>query len=268
MANVVVRRSRAGRTRFVRHATSIALAVLGLVLGLVGWQIAGTAQPVLLATPGRSWEALVALAQSGELGQAFLESGVIFVIGLVLATIVGIGYGILISRVRWLRDATSWLIFALQAVPIIALAPLIVVAVGFGTGAKSLVVFLSAVFPILINTMEGAKHAPGPLLDVTRIFRSREWRVWADLLLPHTLPYAMTGIRQGIAMAFVGTMVAEFFLNANGIGGLMLGASARFDTALVLALSVLIAVVAVILIGFGRLLERAAGRWKPEEVSE
>jgi len=238
--------------------------VIGLILGLIAWQVAGTAEPVLLATPARSFDAFVALIGSGELGRALGESGVIFGLGLALSIVVGVGYGILLARVRWLREATGWLIFALQAVPIVALAPIIVVVVGFGIEAKTLVVFLSAVFPILINTMEGAKHTPTALLDVTHIYRAREWRIWLDLLLPHTAPFAMTGIRQGIAMAFVGTLVAEFFLDANGIGGLMLAASATFDTPSVLALTVLTAVIAVALIGIGRLLERATAPWREE----
>jgi len=238
--------------------------VIGLGVGLVLWTIAGTNQPVLLSTPWRSWQACVALISSGALSTAVAQSGGIFLAGLAAAIVVGVGYGILVTRVRILSDATTWLVFALQSVPIVAVAPIVLIVMGFGFSAKVFVVFASAVFPVLINTMGGARHVPAALLDAAHIFRSSEARIWRDVLIPHTIPYAMSGIRQGIAMALVGTLVAEFFLNASGIGGLMLSASSRFDTSTVLALTVFIAVVAVILMGAGALLERIFDSWRTE----
>ncbi len=182
-------------------------------------------------------------------------------IGLALAIVAGVGFGLLLSRAR-LRASTDWLLFALQSVPIVALAPLILSAFGFGLPAKTLVVFLTAVFPIVVNTAEGAHRVPATLLEVARTFRSSEWRIWKDVLLPHTVPYAMTGVRQGIAMAFVGTLAAEFFLNASGVGGLLLAAGTRFDTATVLGLTVLVSVLAVALMGCGRAVERHFARWR------
>jgi ABC-type nitrate/sulfonate/bicarbonate transport system permease component len=245
----------------------MAYAIGGLLLGIVGWTIAGTVQPVLLSTPIRSFDALMSVVADGSLGRALAESGVIFGIGLSLSIVVGVGYGILVTRLLALREATQWLVFALQAVPVIAVAPIILAVAGFGVGAKSFVVFVSAVFPIMINTMEGARNAPQDLLDVAHMYRSSERQIWEHVLLPHTVPYAMTGVRQGIAAAFVGTLVAEFFLNASGVGGLMVAASARLDTASVLALTIFVAVIAVLLMAAGRLLERFFARWREETPS-
>ncbi|WP_051760502.1 ABC transporter permease [Herbidospora cretacea] len=238
------------------------VSLAGLALGLIAWQVAGQRDPVLLATPVRSVEALAAMVSDGTLPAALLDTGLLFVAGLAAAIVGGVGYGLVLSRSRALRGSTGWLVFAFQSVPIVALAPLILAAFGFGFGAKTLVVFLSAVFPILINTAEGAKHAPRTLLEVARVHRSGEWPLWRDVLIPHTLPYAMSGIRQGIAMAFVGTFIAEFFLQATGIGGLLLSASARFDSATVLGLTVLVSVLAALLMGLGRRLERAFAPWR------
>lgn len=255
-----------GRSVSRRRLLSVGLSGIGLVLGLVVWHVSGSAEPVLLSTPLGSAETLIRLIETGELVEALAESGLIFVLGLFASIVVGVGVGVLLARSSMLYGATGWLVFALQAVPIIAVAPLIVLAVGFDTGAQVLVVFLSAVFPILVPTMEGARQVPPSLVDVTKIFRSREWRVWRDLLLPHTVPYAMTGVRQGIAMALVGTLVAEFFLKVNGLGGLILAASANFDTSTVLGLTILIAVIAVVLMNVVSLVERRFATWK--EVGE
>ncbi|MFD3519934.1 ABC transporter permease [Streptomyces sp. NPDC058653] len=245
-----------------RRLVPLAISAAGLLVGLGLWQWAGRRDPVLFATPGRSLSALATLTEDGTLPSALLSSGRLLVVGLALAIVGGVGFGLLLSRARLLRSSTDWLLFALQSVPIVALAPLILSAFGFGLPAKTLVVFLTAVFPIAVNTAEGAHRVPATLLEVARTFRSSEWRIWKDVLLPHTVPYAMTGVRQGIAMAFVGTLAAEFFLNASGVGGLLLAASTRFDSATVLGLTLLVSVLAVALMGCGRAVEGYFARWR------
>lgn len=245
-----------------RRLVPLAISTAGLLVGLGLWQWAGQRDPVLFATPGRSLSALADITEDGTLPSALLSSGRLLVVGLALAIVAGVGFGLLLSRARLLRSSTDWLLFALQSVPIVALAPLILSAFGFGLPAKTLVVFLTAVFPIAVNTAEGAHRVPATLLEVARTFRSSEWRIWQDVLLPHTVPYAMTGVRQGIAMAFVGTLAAEFFLNASGVGGLLLAASTRFDSATVLGLTLLVSVLAVALMGCGRAVEGYFARWR------
>ncbi|GAA4197332.1 ABC transporter permease [Streptosporangium oxazolinicum] len=240
----------------------VAISLIGLLAGLLAWQVLGQRDPVLLATPVRSFESLAAMTRDGTLPGALADTGVLFLAGLAAAVVGGVGYGLVLSRSRRLRTSTQWLVFAVQSVPIVALAPLILAAFGFGFWAKVLVVFLSAVFPVLINTAEGARHTPVTLLEVARVHRSGEWALWRDVLLPHAMPYAMSGIRQGIAMAFVGTFIAEFFLEATGIGGLLLGASSRFDSATVLGLTVLVSVLAAMLMALGQVLERAFAPWR------
>lgn len=252
-----------GKNRHVvRRLIPLAISAAGLLVGLGVWQWAGQRDPVLFATPGRSLSALATLTEDGTLPSALLSSGRLLVVGLALAIVAGVGFGLLLSRARLLRSSTDWLLFALQSVPIVALAPLILSAFGFGLPAKTLVVFLTAVFPIAVNTAEGAHRVPTTLLEVARTFRSSEWRIWKDVLLPHTVPYAMTGVRQGIAMAFVGTLAAEFFLNASGVGGLLLAASTQFDSATVLGLTLLVSVLAVALMGCGRAVEGYFARWR------
>ncbi len=241
--------------------------LVGLVAGVAIWQIVGQRDPVLFATPGRSLDAVNATISDGSLPSALRASGTVFGLGLVAAAAVGFGYGLLVARSPALRSSTEWLVYAMQSVPIVALAPLILSTLGFGLLAKSIVVFLTAVFPILINTAEGARRAPATLLDVAHVYRSSEWRLWHDVLIPHTVPYAMTGLRQGIAMALVGTLVAEFFLNASGIGGLLLTASANFDSATVLGLTLVVSALAVTLMALGRLLERRIAPWREQNKS-
>lgn len=241
---------------------TVAGGSIGLAVGLVVWQIVSAAEPVLFASPAASFTAVADLARTGELGAAALDSGRTFAVGLLIALLIGIPFGLILSRARIVRRGLLWLVFALQAVPLVALAPMVSATIGYGFSAKVLLVFLAAFFPVVLNTMEGGRNAPALLLDVAKVTRSSEVRIWRDILVPFTLPYIMTGVRQAIATAMIGTLVAEFFLNVSGIGAILLAASARFDIATVLGVTVTLAVAAVALISIGRGLERLASPWQ------
>ncbi|WP_213453796.1 ABC transporter permease [Rhizomonospora bruguierae] len=242
----------------------IVLPLLAFGLGLVAWQLAGQQNPVLFATPGQSAGALVEFAADGSLGEALWQSAQLYVIGLSAAIFVGVVYGFLLSRVRLMREGTEWLIYFVQAIPVVALTPFILSGLGFGLAAKSLVVFIVTVFPILINTSEGARQVPSVLAEVAKIYGSNERRFWIDVLIPHSMPYVMTGVRQGIAIAFVGTVAAEFFLNPTGLGGMLLLAGNRFDSAAALGLTLLIAVLAAVLVALGGVVEKKFSPWRQE----
>jgi len=97
---------------------------------------------------------------------------------------------------------------------------------------------------------------PRQHLDVAAIFGSNERQLWRDVIIPYVTPYAMTGIKQSIALSMAGTLVAEFFLNPDGVAALLLQGTTIVNTAWVLAVTVFIAALAVILVGVGELIER------------
>ena len=97
----------------------------------------------------------------------------------------------------------------------VALIPFILSMMGFGFAPKVLVVFLFAVFPVLYNTVEGARSIKPEMIEVAQSFRSSEWALWREVMLPYTLPYTMTGVRQAIGRALVGMIAAEFFLSVD-----------------------------------------------------
>ena len=118
------------------------------------------------------------------------------------------------------------------------------------------------IFPILLGTAEGARSIPRQHLDVAAVFGSNERQLWRDVILPYVTPYAMTGIKQSIALTMVGTLVAEFFLNPDGVAALLLQGTTIVNTAWVLAVTVFVAALAVILVGVGELIERVLVRWR------
>jgi len=164
--------------------------------------------------------------------------------------------------VRALRIGIEPYIMIIYATPLVALIPFILSMMGFGFAPKVLVVFLFAVFPVLYNTVEGARSIKPELIEVAKSFRSSEWALWREVMLPYTLPYTMTGVRQAIGRALVGMVAAEFFLSSTGLGQLIMGASQNFDTAGVFASILVIGLVGVGLMRVGLVIERHFARWR------
>jgi NitT/TauT family transport system permease protein len=125
-----------------------------------------------------------------------------------------------------------------------------------------LVVFLFSVFPVIYNTVEGARSIKPEMIEVAKSFRSTEWALWRDVMVPYTLPYAMTGVRQAIGRALVGMIAAEFFLSSTGLGQLIMTASQNFDTAGVFASVLVIALIGVGLMRAGLMIEQHFARWR------
>src|SRR5258708_19369018 len=149
-----------------------------------------------------------------------------------------------------------------NSMPMAALIPFILSIMGFGLGAKVVVVFFVSVLAVLYNTMEGARSVKPELLEVARSYRSSEWRLWRDVMLPFTLPFTLTGIRQGIGRGLVGMVAAEFFLSASGIGKLITVNERDFDTPGVLAAIIVITIFGTVLMSLGRAVENRFAAWR------
>lgn len=238
-------------------------ALLSLVAGLALWEIAGRMTSAAFLVPlSETLVRLVQLAASGVLLTQFLSSASLFLTGVALAIVVGAPLGLLLARVQALRQALDLYIMLLYATPMVALIPFILSLMGFGFVPKVLVVFLFAVFPVLYNTVEGARSIRPELIEVARSFRSSERALWRDVLLPFVLPFALTGIRQAIGRALVGMVAAEFFLSASGIGMTLQSAAQSFDTATIFAAILLVTLLGVALMELGGALESHYAAWR------
>jgi len=173
---------------------------ISIFAGLALWEIAGRSTSAAFMVPFS--ETLVRLKQlvvGADFVAQFLDSAQLFLTGFVLALIVGMPLGMLLARVRVLRIGIEPYLMIIYATPMVALIPFILSLMGFGFAPKVLVVFLFAVFPVIYNTVEGARSIKPELIEVARSFRSSEWSLWREVMLPYTLPYTMTGVRQAIA---------------------------------------------------------------------
>lgn len=206
----------------------------------------------------RLWQ----LVKGGEFLTQLLDSGKLFLSGFILALVVGMPAGMLLARIRTLRIGVEPYIMILYATPMVALIPFILSMMGFGFAPKLLVVFLFAVFPVVYNTVEGARSIKPELIEVAKSFRSSEWALWREVMLPYTLPYTMTGVRQAIGRALVGMIAAEFFLSATGLGQLIMSASQNFDTGGVFASILIIGLLGIGLTRLGLVIEQHFARWR------
>ncbi len=227
------------------------------------WEAAGhVVSGAFWAPLSATLESVSETARNGFLVRQIMSSFQLYFSGLALAILVGAPLGLLLARVRWLRIALENYIMVLYATPMVALIPFILSMMGFGFAPKVLVVFLFAVFPVLYNTVEGARSIRPELVEVAHSFRSSEWRLWCDVMVPYTLPFTMTGIRQAIARGLVGMVAAEIFLSPSGLGQMIMMGSQNFDTAGLLAAILIIVLLGVGLMDFGRYLENRFAAWR------
>ena len=186
---------------------------------LVVWQLVGPhIDPIFFSYPSKIAVAFWQLTVSGELPRFLGQSLEVLLYGLLAAVVAGIPLAVLMARIRWLDWALDLPINAFYATPLVALVPLLVLWFGIYLQAKIIVVFLFAVFPILISTYQGVRECDKNMLEVAHSFRSNEWQVWQDVLLPFALPYVTAGIRLAIGRGLVGMVIAEFYTTITGLG--------------------------------------------------
>jgi ABC-type nitrate/sulfonate/bicarbonate transport system permease component len=247
----------------IRGGRQAAVSLLGLALGAAIWEYVGHhTQPSSFVTFTATIGALGHLIRDGELLRAMESSLKLFGAGLAIAIAIGFFFGLLLARIKPLRIGLEPYVAAMYATPTVALIPFILAVFGFEFRSKLIVVVLFGIWPILINTLEGARSVNQELLEVARSYRSNEPKLWWHVIVPYTLPYTMTGVRQSIARCLVGMIASEFLLSASGLGALIIINTERFETANVLASVLAITLLATVLMAVGRAIENYFARWK------
>lgn len=241
------------------------LRVLAWVVLLTAWELYGRfggVNPIMVTYPSAVFQAGVQIVGSGELWRYLQPSLVVLAAGLIGAAAAGIPVGVLMARFRLIEHTLDTFISALYSLPMVALVPLIVLWFGINVTAKIVVVGLFAVFPILINTVQGVKNVDESLLEVARSFRSPEARTWVDVVIPCSLPFIVTGLRLAVGRALVGMVLAEFYTSITGLGYMLVTYANAFATAKLFVPIVVIGVMGVGLTAGLNLLERRLAPWK------
>lgn len=237
--------------------------IVALLVFLLLWHLASIpAGKLLLPSPIDLVPALFDELRSGQLLSATAASLGVFATGYVIAVLTGVALGVLMGGVPRVGETLEIYVNALNATPRVALIPLVILWFGLGPVAKIVVVWLLAVLPILINTYTGVQNTDPDLLEAARSFGARRGQLFRYIMLPAALPYVVSGLRLGAAMAMVGTVFAELYTALSGLGYLMAQYSGSFQTAKYF-------VPVLVLAGFGmlvsellKIVERRLGRWK------
>jgi NitT/TauT family transport system permease protein len=248
-----------------RRVPGWVITVASVVLVVLAWEFFGRdVNPVFGSYPTAILEAAEALARSGKLWTALLESLQPFVAGYALAIVIGVPLGLVTGRFRTVEAAIGIYITAGYAMPLVALVPLLVLWLGLGFKVKVAIIFLLSVFPICINTWLGVNAVPRTLIEVGKSFVASDWVILRRIILPATLPYIMAGIRLAVGRAVVAMVIAEFFTSISGLGAIIITSANNFDTATTFVPIIVIMLMAVGLNFLIGLVERLVAPWQAE----
>jgi sulfonate transport system permease protein len=250
----------ARRHRRQLHNWIIRIISLALALGI--WEIAAqNVDPVLFTSPSKVAVAGYHMILSGELWNYLWPSLVVLAIGFALAVVFGIAIGLLLARFWVLDIALNVYITFLYSIPSVALVPLIVLWAGFETTAKVIILFMFAFFPMVINTYQGVKSVDPKLLEVGRAFRCSERQLWANIVLPASLPFIVTGLRLSLGRGLIGMVLADLYTAISGIGYLIVRTASTYQVDKMFVPIVTLGLLGVTLTALLRLAEKYVAPW-------
>ncbi|MGH3109505.1 MAG: ABC transporter permease [Gaiellaceae bacterium] len=256
------------RTRYGSLVLRIVLPTLTFVALISGWWLATLAfgwPSYLVPTPLEVADEMVdqrELLMSNfrtTLGEALLGFG--------LAIAIAVPFAVAITYSRLLELTIYPALVALNAVPKIAIAPLLVIWMGFGLGPKVVMVVLICFFPIVIATTTGLKSTPAEIVELSRSLSSSPLQEFVRFRFPWSLPYAFVGLKVAITLAVIGAVVGEFVGATKGLGYVIVASGQTANTTLAFAAIVLLSAMSIMLFYAIALAERLIVPWSEEQQS-
>lgn len=261
-----------GAVNFYREREPQILGIGFIVLFLAVWEIfplwvslpRGVA--LFFTTPSQIAAKFYQLMAAGTIQEHFYVSAWEFVAGLGLSIAVGLPFGLILGRSRTMDALLDPYVTALNATPRLVWLPLLIIWFGIGIWSKIMIVFLGAVFPLLINTYAGVKNVDRVLINMVRSFGAREWHVMKIVVLPYSVPYIVAGLRLAIGRAVLGVVVGEFFGATKGLGAMMARAASAFQVDVVFVGVAIFMGISLIFTFTVKKIESNLSRWRPEQV--
>jgi NitT/TauT family transport system permease protein len=239
--------------------------VLSILSLAILWEIVGRMMDSTLIPPlskiGAAWWKLLS---SGKLLANLGMSLTTLATGFLLAVFVGVVLGLLMGRFRAVEHFLDLYVNSLMSAPTTAFVPVLILWFGLGMESRIAVVFLFAVFVIIINTMTGVKQVDGVLVEMARSFGAKEREIFFKIILPAALPAIMAGLRLGIGRAVKGMVTAEMLLTLTGIGAMVMQYGSAFATDSLFAVILTILLVALVTMKGVQWLDRRLTGWKAE----
>ena len=242
------------------------LALMLVALFVLAWQgvaTLGSVDDLTLASPVETWGAL--RDDWSLLADNAAVTLVEVVVGLAISVAAGVLFALAMHLVRPLRDAAYPLLVASQAIPVVVLAPIFVLAFDYGIGPKLAIVALICFFPITVNLLDGLRSTPPELLKLMRSMGASRLRTLRSVELPASLPSLFSGLKVAATVSVIGAVFGEWAGADEGLGRLVLLGNNQLQTPRVYAGIVLLTVMAVGLFALVALAERAACPWNQKE---
>jgi NitT/TauT family transport system permease protein len=258
-------RANGDRTRVLRQHADKALIPVVVVAGVALWAglVAWQEYPVfILPGPDVVWRKFVALLGDGTLLRHAQVTLVEVALGLLVGLITAFVFGYFLGKSETVERLVAPYLVASQSVPIVAIAPLLVIWFGSGLTSKVLVCALITFFPTLINTIVGVRNVDEELRDLMRTLRANAWQTFRLLELPAALPVIFGGLKLSVILAVVGAVVGEFAGADAGLGYLINLARGVLDTPLMFVAVLALVVIAQALYLLVAMAERIALRWQ------
>jgi NitT/TauT family transport system permease protein len=262
------------RTLLMRTRPELVLAPLLLVVVIVVWEYGVVWLDVpgyVLPPPSRiafaMWQGLN--TSLFDRGGYWLHAGVTVaevLLGFFIGSGVGLILGTIISQFRILEATLRVYLVAIQSLPKVALAPIVVMWFGFGLTSKVVIICLLTFFPLLITSMAGFKAVDLERLELMHALGARPWQVFWKVRFPSALPYIFAGLDMAAVLAVVGAVVGEFVGAQRGLGTLILSMNAQMDTAGTFSVFIILALVGVALYQGMRIIERRYLFWSGEHM--
>jgi NitT/TauT family transport system permease protein len=246
----------------LHRARQIVLPIATAAAFLVFWEAAvrlARIPSVILPPPSEVYETF--LRTYPLLLQHAVPTMVETVVGFILATILGVALAVVITYSPTWRAALYPNLVLFQLIPKIALAPLFIVWLGIGMESRLAFALFISFFPIVISMATGLAEVDRAMLRLCRSLTATEWQVFVSIRFPYSLPYLFSGMKIGMTMAMIGVIVGEFITADAGLGYIIIFATSRSETAVIIAAIGLLCALGLALYGLVVLGELAMKRW-------
>lgn len=233
---------------------------------VAAWQLAAFRRVVpelFLPGPLDIFNAFVAYVAKGSIWPDMWVSGQELIYGFALSIIIGLPLGMLMGWYRRLNEALDPFVTFFYSIPRVALTPLLIIWFGIGINSKIAVVFLGAIFAIVINTAAGVRNLDPALIKAARSFGANDAQLFRTVVLPGSVPFILTGLRLGLGHALTGVVVGELVAAQLGVGLMMATAGATFQTSKVFVGLVIFATTGVVMTNILSRIEQRFQSWKP-----
>jgi len=187
------------------------------------------------------------------------------ILGYLLGILIGILSAVLIVWYKFLEDVLYPLLVILQIIPKIAIAPLLLIWVGYGATSKVLIAFLIGYFPIVVSMITGLRLVESDLLDLARSFRATKWQILSKIRFPNSLPFLFNGLQISITLAVIGAIVGEFVGGSKGLGYLIIVSNYELNTPLMFTSLFLLSIIGLSLFGLIVKLQKIMIPWAVQE---